>query len=535
MVDASPGRMLATHSGMRCVPPLSPLLAAACLALVACNDHPLKEVELSRTSEKVLEVDIAPLRNVDILFVLDNSGSMAAEQANLAANLAPMIELLEREDVAADYRIAVTTTDVADGACSSTGPEDGHFVATSCRARLEQFVTLPGFEPAEDARHSACTSLCPEALADLRTLPTPTVADAREVSRPWIENILGSTNLPEGVSTQEAFACMGPQGVDGCGVEAPLRAMQRALTRADATSEDEYGFLRDDAILLVVLVTDEADCSSPGRFPQGLLEDGSSAGCWSAGVRCTQLPGGTLDCVSANLDAHGNEVAADDALLRPVEEYVAFLEAIEAGKRERTGVEDLEVMVSVVAGVPTGFPQTPVMYARQTPFAEEFGIDAGCVSAVGDAVPPVRLLELAEAFGPETGTNVSSVCAQSYQPALLSVAQRLIERFEPVCVDECLTDEGADCVFTQAIPERGEQPVARCEIAADGSPRLPGDADVCIDVVVAEGRANACTAANAGAEFKPLYRPGVPRVPGSAISATCSLAESAEQTCPWIE
>ncbi|MCR9164804.1 MAG: hypothetical protein ACE37F_14990 [Nannocystaceae bacterium] len=515
-------------------PPLS--VPAALLALVACNPHPLKDVELSRTAETVLDVDIAPLRNVDILFVIDNSGSMAAEQANLAANLAPMIEELEREDIAADYRIAVTTTDVADSACSTTGPEDGNFVASSCRSRLEQFVTLPGYSPAEDARESACTSLCPESLADLRVLPTTTSVDADAQPRPWIENILGSTNLPEDVSTEQAFACMGPQGVDGCGVEAPLRAMQRALTRAGASSEDEYGFLRDDAILLVVFVTDEADCSSSGAFPTELVSDGTSVGCWNAGVRCTEQDDGTLDCASANLDASGNEVSADEAVLRPVEEYVDLLEAIRDHKRAVTGSDEVDVMVSVVAGVPTGFPDAPVVYDRRTPFAELYGIDAGCQSAFGDAVPPVRLLELAEAFAPPTGTNVSSVCAESFQPAITEVTDQLLARFEPTCVDTCLAGgRGEDCVFRERVPGEEERAVAQCDLASDGSPVLPEDANSCIFIAVDRDRHPTCQASGAATEFRALHRPGVARVPGSKISATCSVSDDEAFECPWAQ
>ena len=329
---------------------------------------------------------------------------------------------------------------------------------------------------------------------------------------------------------------MGPQGIDGCGVEAPLRAMQRALTRAGASTEDEFGFLRDDAILLVVFVTDEADCSAPGAFPRDLIEDGSSAGCWDAGVRCTAQPDGTLDCVSANLDLAGNEVSADQALLRPVEEYVAFLETLQDEKRKASGIEDLEVMVSVVAGVPTGFPDVPIVYDRQTPYADEYGIDAGCESVFGDAVPPVRLLELAEAFAPEDGTNVSSVCAASYRPALEAVARQLIARFEPACAAPCLAGgRGEDCVFTQEIPGRGKENVPQCELASDGSPQLPGGVDTCVFVAVDDERADACKQAGAGAEFRPLYRAGVPRVPGTAISATCSVSDNEAAACPWIE
>ena len=525
---AVPPYMRSRPSPLRFVP------LAALLALAACNDHPLKEVELSRTSETALEVNIAPLRNVDILFVIDNSGSMAAEQANLAANLAPMIERLEDEEVAADYRIAVTTTDVADGACSASGPEDGNFVYTSCRARLEDFVTPPNFVPAQDAQHSACLSLCPGSLADLRTLPTSLEVGGEETSRPWIENVLGAKNLPEGVSTEQAFACMGPQGINGCGFEGPLRAMQRALVRTGASEETEFGFLRDDANLLVVFVTDEADCSAQGTMPDGVREGGSAA-CWDAGVRCTAADDGSLDCASANVDVLGNVVPGEDAVLTPVEDYVELLANIQAHKREVTGIPDLEVMVSVVAGVPTGFPDVPVRYSKQTPYADDFGVDAGCQSAFGDAVPPVRLLELAEAFAPEEGSNVSSVCAQSYRPALETAAQALIESFEPACVDTCLAG-GADndCVFSQSVPGQGSQPILACEIATDGSATIPEGADACVYVAIDAERAEDCVRARAGAEFKPLFRAGVPRVPGSAISATCSISENEQVECPWM-
>ncbi len=528
--------MLAVHPFMRSRPsPQRFVPLAALVALAACNDHPLKEVELSRAAETVLEVNIAPLRNVDILFVIDNSGSMAAEQANLAANLAPMIERLEDEEVAADYRIAVTTTDVADAACTASGPEDGNFVSTSCRARLEDFVTPPNFVPAEDARDSACLSLCPESLADLRTLPTSLEAGGERSPRPWLENVLGAKNLPEGVSTEQAFACMGPQGVNGCGFEGPLRAMQRALVRTGASEENEFGFLRDDANLLVVFVTDEADCSAQGPMPQEVRE-GGSASCWDVGVRCTARDDGTLDCASANVDVQGNEVPGMDAVLTPVEDYVALLESIQARKREVTGIADLEVMVSIVAGVPTGFPDVPVRYSAQTPYAEDFGVDAGCRSAFGDAVPPVRLLEFAEAFAPAEGTNVSSVCAQSYRPALEAAAQALIASFDPACVAPCLaggTDN--DCVFSQEVPGLGSQPISRCEIAEDGSAKIPNGVDACVHVATDADRADACVEARAGAEFKPLFRAGVPRVPGSAISATCSISENEAIECPWME
>ncbi|MEM6295678.1 MAG: VWA domain-containing protein [Myxococcota bacterium] len=509
--------------------------------LSGCNDHPLKDVDLSRNVQTVVDVDIAPLRNVDILFVIDNSGSMAAEQANLARNLAPFIETLEREDVAADYRIAVTTTDTGTGPCTGTGPEDGNFVATSCRSRLEQFSTIPGFQPAEDAQDSACTALCPEALADLRPVPSRVREQADPQERPWLENILGTTNLPEGVSTSEAFACMGPQGINGCGFESPLRAMRRALVRAENSGENEFGFLRDDAILLVVFVTDEADCSVQPGAPSEMFvdENGQRAGseaCWTAGVRCTELPGGELDCVSANLDLLGNEVPGDEALLTPVETYVELLEAIADEKREVLGGDVPPVLVSLVAGVPSEFPAVEVTYTQDTPFVDEYGVDAGCISDNGEGVPPVRLLEFAEAFGTDARSNVSSVCADSYAPAFEDLADILLEAFEPACSDSCLAGGGAhDCVFSQAIPGEGDVSIPTCERNEAGAPVLPAGADVCVDVAIDAERAPACVEQQAPVEFRPLYRAGVPRVSGTRIEATCSVSENALLDCPWAQ
>ena len=85
------------------------------------------------------------------------------------------------------------------------------------------------------------------------------------------------------------------------------------------------------------------------------------------------------------------------------------------------------------------------------------------------------------------------------------------------------------------MPGQESQPVSRCEIAADGSATLPEGVDACVHVAIDAERADDCVEARAGAEFKPLFRAGVPRVPGSAISATCSISENEQMECPWID
>src|SRR5687767_351818 len=101
-------------------------LVPAALVPGGCLDPPLKEVAYEKLSVDGDRVEVAVNKDVDILFVIDNSGSMAEEQALLSANFGAFISVLEREDVGANYRIGVTTTDVGNPRCTNTTPELGH-------------------------------------------------------------------------------------------------------------------------------------------------------------------------------------------------------------------------------------------------------------------------------------------------------------------------------------------------------------------------------------------------------------------------
>lgn len=56
------------------------------------------------------------VRKVDILWVVDNSGSMGPKQARLAANFNGFIQQLVNANPPIDFHIAVTTTDTDDPA-----------------------------------------------------------------------------------------------------------------------------------------------------------------------------------------------------------------------------------------------------------------------------------------------------------------------------------------------------------------------------------------------------------------------------------
>src|SRR5690606_13098988 len=242
-------------------------------------------------------------RNVDILFVIDNSAGMAAAQAKLATAVEALIEVLERPDVDANYRIAVTTTDSGNPLCSAieTTPANGPLWPSSCRSRLDQLVSADGV----DAQDLACNDLCALEPSQQAITPTPTAVDPGPRPRPWIERAEGLTNLPSGTDPAQALACLLPQGIDGCGFEAPLQSMDLALARATTPGEDSYGFMRADAVQVVVFLNDEVDCSHNPEWSTIFAVDGdktfwsdpdapepSSAVCWNAGVTCSGDPSG---------------------------------------------------------------------------------------------------------------------------------------------------------------------------------------------------------------------------------------------------
>jgi len=370
---------------------------------------------------------------VDILFVIDNSGSMGEEQQLLSENLPAFLNVLDGYQ--ADYRIAITTTDSGNPRCPQAiyKSEGGQFVLSSCLDRIDQ----DEFKFGEDDFSSACTSRCTKRDADLTVLPTATEVDGVASARDWIESAPGKSNIA-GASVLEALQCYLPQGVAGCGFESHLESMYRALTRAqDSTSPSNYGFLRDSAQLAVIIVTDEADCSyTPTQtdiFSTNKVFWNSpdapaptSALCWRAGVECSGGPGTYSECHAQNYDANaGVTDSAEDAVLQPISKYVKFVKEIEAQKQLMS--PGRRVKVGLLAGVPKGYEsfaaEIPYEDSADSQLQANFGIGPGCVLDAGTAVPPVREREFAEAFVEPGKRNLYSICQQDYSAALKAIAE----------------------------------------------------------------------------------------------------------------
>ncbi len=152
--------------------------------------------------------------NMDILFVVDNSASMVEEQSALAAAFPAFFDVLDNYEVEGggflDYRIAVTTTGT-----------DAHPI-----------FAIPG----------------------VYELPMPQTGDNGAFRQ---DCGMTGTWLERGDSDVEGkFECIAEVGTDGPDVEMQLYATKLALTRPE-----NGPFVRDDALLAIVILSDEDDCS----------------------------------------------------------------------------------------------------------------------------------------------------------------------------------------------------------------------------------------------------------------------------------
>ena len=541
----------------------------ATLLLASCLDHPVKGVEYDKLTVDDEVFPIAVNKDVDILFVIDNSGSMAEEQALLSANFAAFIDVLEAPGVKANYRIGITTTDSGNPRCAGAKytPEGGRLVLSSCVDRVAQGE----FTLVDQDFSFACDDFCGKADADVTIKPTKTALDMEARPRRWLENIEGQTNVEGFDSMVEAFQCYGPQGVAGCGFESHLESMYLSLASASDKASSNYGFIRDRAILSVVVISDEVDCSfnpatkdifmnnkvfwnDPANDPAP-----SSAVCWNAGVRCEGAGPNYTECRAENYDIEGNPGAADaDAVLQPINKYIAFLQSIEDAKKEIDPTQ--EVLVSLIAGVPVGYEKgaAPLVYEDSTnpKFQADFGIGPGCILPSGDpmipdqtAVPPVRERQFAEAFEVADEPNLYSICQPDYSDALKGIAAKIRDQIKPACMPKCVLDTNVDTpvlepncqLFEVNLNDESRTDIPRCQ-EVDGEWVAPAGETVCFgqrldpDGTLTPSKlddmSEDCTNEGYNLEFFLVRSAAAPA--GTTVTATCQLSDNKPRDCPRL-
>ena len=316
---------------------------------------------------------------LDLLFVVDNSNSMAEEQGNLVNNFASFMQALGVTDGAdgPDLHIAVVSSDLGAGA--------GTFSATSCPMGGDQglFCRTQGSAAAADV-----CARCQVDTSQGRFLRTRS------------PNFTGSLG--------NAFSCMARLGTTGCGFEHTLGALTSALGAAQ-----NGPFLRADAYLAFVIITDEDDCTAPADsalFASAIPDQEGSLRCALEGHACN----GAHNTGAVDVDVPLAQCqTAGDGALRPVG---ALVNQVLAVKPDPTRI--------VAAGI-FGWP-LPGQEASARYRIGLVGTSRGqlpiCQSGNGSAAVGLRVKRFVESFPNHTAL---SICQSDFRPALEQIAARI--------------------------------------------------------------------------------------------------------------
>jgi hypothetical protein len=263
------------------------MLCAALAALpgCACDTVPATALQDCQAAQ------VLPDRvQTDILFVIDDSGSMSEEQANLRDNLGIFIDTLAASAVQNEFRIGVTNTSVEEYKVSASAPP------------VQAYGSGPSYGvPYPDGALVAIRQVAGLGVSGSFIYDAPTST--------WGGNRILDAGT---ASLQQDFKANVLVGTRGSGREQPFRAARLALTERLAGAN--AGFLRPGARLAIFFLTDEDDCSG----------DPSTA-------------------VSSNTQCHDLAVKNDPALMDGVDGFAGFLLG-------PIGGELRDVVVGAIAG-----------------------------------------------------------------------------------------------------------------------------------------------------------------------------------------
>jgi len=345
-------------------------------------------------------VDVRPARDLDILFVLDNSPDWGTYDQMASQLDVFQARLKDVDGQLPNLHVGVTTTDLGTRGSldAAPGPAVGRCAGTGNAGNLVTFKA----------------GLADTFLEDLRG------PDGTRVRN------FPSSSLPFELAQLTNPVLAGP----GCDYGQPLEAMRLALD-----PNKTPGFIRPGAMLAVVFLGTHDDCS---LAHSGLLDpDDPSLGfpgsfrCTEQGVICDpddpRRPGVKTNCRPRD----------GSPFLTDVSTYRTFLEQYKPDPRD--------VVVSAVAGPRSRFEVQDLGFPVLAP---------SCQGAGGNARPAVRLGALVDSFG---GALVDG-CSQdaAYQQITAPIVAR-----QRSCLPNLRQPDGEDCTVIE-IAGTAQTELARC-------------------------------------------------------------------------
>ena len=444
---------------------------------------------------------------LDLLFVIDDQASTTFMQSKFYEQIPNFLSVLENQPNPLDLHVAVVSTDMG-------APGDA--------------TTSIGCTPKGDA-------------GEFQSAPTGTCTDTGIQDGATYLSTDGSGNANFTGDLGTALQCISLLGGKGCGFGQPLAALDRALgADGSGVPSTNASFLRDDAYLGIVLLSNEDDCSAPSNTQLFSLAVGGSNQqnianalgpignyrCNQYGHLCQNAAGQTImpplnpPSGATTLDltnCTSNDTAS--GLLTPVSQFVTDIKSLKPDP-------DNQIVVSAIVA-----PAAPYSVAWVTPLGGQNlqpgelwpEVEHSCGAAGGDGVnpestmnptdgsfgdPAVRISQFVNSF---PSSVIRSVCDPSYAPAMQAIASKIGVLPSPPCLTGAIqkTATGApNCTVTAHIEQNNvftEDSYQSCE---------------------ATGNAPPCwNHATGGATCSGITFSFVETVPSTSVTVTCVLCE----------
>lgn len=387
----------------------------------------------------VASILATPNRKLDLLFVIDDSPTMSDKQVNLANNFPSFIDALDAlPGGLPDLHLGVVTTDMGTKAAEEAQPgvSIGQIGNGGCAGTGKHGDLLTSGAPVQGSF----------------------VTDIRETD--------GSRTVNYAGTLSSVFSQMARVGAGGCGYEQPLAAMKAALGPNPAND----GFLRADASLAVVFLTDEDDCSlrsaemlgpeSPRLGPQ------QSFRCTLFGVTCAQ--GGNNEAEMNTVGGKtGCTASTGSYFMTDVAPYHDFLVGLKGDARK-----------IVVAGIMG--PSDPFAVELRPPPGGGAALNAiapSCTfqgTTLEAADPAVRMKQFLDSFG--NASAFSPICQQDFSGAMQAAARQINFAIDSPCIErplaadpECIVEDVVGTTVAQ-IPACGSATCWRLETDVQNCP-----------------------------------------------------------------
>ncbi len=535
----------------------------------ACTSHPLAQPTPQPQQQTSLYIPISPVRQLDLVFMIDNSPSMAPKQAKLQANFPTLIAALQdpNDGTLPDLRVAIIDSDLGTAGAIGSG---------SCGPNASN-----GNDPFGDAGKfrmigaTGCNMKDPNALwIDYQNTKTGIVAN------------FNSTNPKADINT--VFTCLASGlGTQGCGFEHQLQAFEFALrphilTGADDTAlTAQQQMLRASAYLGLVFLSDEDDCSAApddGLFSSSLnttlANESASLRCATrahacGGANLTDTPPGYpttaafthtySDCAARTdscpnpLDGNGTTNTDQPTTCSPLRDIHNLANTIKSLKSDPTNI-----LVAGIYGVPldgdtttpykvdklfnqntadtahpTVYDYWPICYDPNHPLAgNDPTTQAGYQASIAfGATGGLRM----DAFINEFGDNglKYSICQPDFAASMKTIGVTIAKHLTNLCVNATLLDTDTatpglqpDCHVAYAEPNaqgvptedpNSAMPQCQTGVADTAQPTRP-----CWKLVYDTTKCSGTQGAGVGQLINIVVDPNVAAVPaGTKINMSC--------------